>query len=133
MCVLLVEDEVAIRLTLVDFMEDVGLRVLEAWDASAALSLLETPPEAIEVLVTDLNLGLGDNGLVLADKARSKLPNLRVIYITGNPNLLRDHPMQPWERLFVKPFDVNKLISELLSLSASNSNMSQFIISRYLH
>jgi DNA-binding response OmpR family regulator len=37
MCVLLVEDEAAIRLTLVDFLEDIGLRVLDTGDLRAPL------------------------------------------------------------------------------------------------
>jgi DNA-binding NtrC family response regulator len=90
MCVLLVEDDVAIRLTLVDFLEDVGLRVIDAWDASTALCIVNKPPEIITVLITDLNLGSGDNGLMLAAKARLKIPNLRVVYETGSPEMLRN-------------------------------------------
>jgi DNA-binding NtrC family response regulator len=116
MCVLLVEDEVAIRLTLVDFLEDIGLRVLDAGDASTALSMLNNPPETITVLVTDLNLGSGDNGLILAAKARRKLPNLRVVYKTGSPELLRNRVIRPWERVFIKPFDASRLASEVLAL-----------------
>ena len=116
MCVLLVEDEAAIRLTLVDFLEDIGLRVLEAGDASTALSILNSPPEIITVLVTDLNLGPGDNGLMLAAKARRKIPHLRVVYETGSPELLRNRLMRPWERVFIKPFDASRLASEVLSL-----------------
>lgn len=116
MCVLLVEDEAAIRLTLVEFLEDVGLRVLEAEDASTALSILNNSPEIITVLVTDLKLGSGDNGLMLAAKARRKIPNLRIIYETGSPDLLRDRLMRPWERVFIKPFDAGRLASEVLAL-----------------
>ena len=97
MCVLLVEDEAAIRLTLVDFLEDIGLRVLDTGDASTALSILDNPPEIITVLITDLNLGPGDNGLMLAAKARRKIPHLRVVYETGSPELLRNRMMRPWE------------------------------------
>src|SRR5919112_6765429 len=104
MCVLLVEDEAAIRLTLVDFLEDIGLRVVDAGDASTALSILDNPPEIITVLVTDLKLGSGDNGLMLAAKARRKMPHLRIVYETGSPELLRNRLMRPWERVFIKPF-----------------------------
>jgi DNA-binding NtrC family response regulator len=116
MCVLLVEDEAAIRLTLVDFLEDIGLRVLEAGDASTALSILDNPPETITVLVTDLKLGPGDNGLMLAAKARRKMPHLRVVYETGSPEMLRNRMMRPWERVFIKPFDASRLASEVLAL-----------------
>ena len=116
MCVLLVEDEAAIRLTLVDFLEDVGLRVLDAEDASSALSILNNPPEPVTVLVTDLRLGSGENGLMLAAKARQKMPHLRVVYETGSPELLRTRLMRPWERVFIKPFDAHQLALEVLAL-----------------
>jgi len=116
MCVLLVEDEAAIRLTLVDFLEDIGLRVVDTGDATTALSILNNPPEIITVLVTDLKLVPGDNGLMLAAKARRKIPHLRVVYETGSPELLRNRLMRPWERVFIKPFDASRLASEVLSL-----------------
>lgn len=124
MCVLLVEDEAAIRLTLVDFLEDIGLHVLEAENASTALSILNNPPEIITVLVTDLKLGSGDNGLMLAAKARRKIPHLRVVYETGSPELLRNRLMRPWERVFIKPFDASRLASEVLSLERALQSSS---------
>jgi CheY-like chemotaxis protein len=127
MCVLLVEDEVAIRLTLVDFLEDIGLRVLDAGDASTALSILNNPPEIITVLVTDLKLGSGDNGLMLAAKARRKIPHLRVVYETGSPELLRNRLMRPWERVFIKPFDAGRLASEVLALDQALRNYSRAV------
>jgi DNA-binding NtrC family response regulator len=124
MCVLLVEDDVAIRLTLVDFLEDVGLRVIDAWDASTALCIVNKPPEIITVLITDLSRGSGDNGLMLAAKARLKIPNLRVVYETGSPEMLRNRLMRPWERVFIKPFDASRLASEVLALDQALQSSS---------
>lgn len=116
MAILLVEDDTAIRLTLAEHMEDLGLQVLDAADAEAALGILAEPPGAITVLVTDLNLGPGENGLVLAAKARRRVPGLRIIYATGSPEMLRCHIVRPWERLFVKPFDACRLAADVQAL-----------------
>jgi DNA-binding NtrC family response regulator len=116
MAILLVEDDTAIRLTLAEHMEDLGLHVLDAADAAAALCILEQPPGDISVLVTDLNLGPGENGLVLAAKVRRRVPELRVVYATGSPELLRCHSLRPWERLFIKPFDACRLAAEVQAL-----------------
>lgn len=116
MAILLVEDDTAIRLTLAEHMEDLGLQVLDAADADMALRILENPPGPITVLVTDLNLGPGENGLVLAAKARRRLPGLRVVYATGSPEMLRRHIIRPWERVFIKPFDACRLANEVQAL-----------------
>ena len=116
MTVLLVEDDTVVRLTLCECLEDAGLEILDAENAEAALSILEKSPCRITVLVTDLHLGPGDNGLVLASKARRRLPRLRVVYATGSPEMLRGRRMRPWERLFIKPFDVCRLRDDVIAL-----------------
>lgn len=116
MAVLLVEDDTAIRLTLAEHMEDLGLQVLDAADAEAALCILRRSPDVITVLVTDLNLGPGENGLALAAKARRRLPGLRIIYATGSPEMLRSHIVRPWERIFIKPFDACRLAVDVQAL-----------------
>lgn len=116
MAVLVVEDDPLVRLTLCEFLEDAGLDVLEAADAAAALGLLAALRHEITVLVTDLDLGWGENGLVLAAKARQLRRGLRVIYETGSPEMLRGHRLRPWERAFVKPFDAGRLAEDAAAL-----------------
>ena len=116
MAVLLVEDDTAVRLTLAEHLEDLGLHVLDVADAEAALDILARPPGDITVLVTDLNLGPGDNGLVLAAKARHRLPDLRIVYATGSPEMLRTHITRPWERVFIKPYDAGRLAVDVEAL-----------------
>lgn len=121
MAVLVVEDDPAVRLTLAECLEDAGLKVLDAPDAAAALSIIENPPDSITVLVTDLNLGPGDNGLMLAAKARRRLKHLRIVYETGSPHMLRNRRMRPWERAFIKPFDICRLVDDVLALDQALS------------
>ena len=66
MPVLLVEDDIMIRLTLSDFFADTDLDILEAANAEDALALVDESAQDIDILVTDLDLGLGANGLTLA-------------------------------------------------------------------
>lgn len=116
MALLLVEDDTIVRLTLCDCLEDTGLKILDAGDATTALAILKRPVNCINILVTDLNLGPGDNGLVIAKKARRFIPGLRVIYTTGSPEMLKGRQMRPWERLFTKPFDIWRLRDDLVVL-----------------
>jgi CheY-like chemotaxis protein len=116
MALLLVEDDAIIRLTLCECLEDTGLEILDAADATNALGILGNSPCDITILVTDLNLGSGDNGLILANKARRLLPRLRVVYATGSPEMLQGRRLRPWDRLFIKPFNVWRLRDDLVAL-----------------
>lgn len=117
MAVLLVEDDTLVRLTLAEALESTGLDILEAGDAEEALEILRHPAHRIKILVTDLNLGAGDDGLLLAAKARRHLPNLQVVYATGSPEKFITHTFSPWERVFLKPFDPATLAAAVGALN----------------
>ncbi|MBL6081658.1 response regulator [Belnapia sp. T18] len=119
MPVLLVEDDTMIRLTLSDFFEETGLDILEAGDAEDALAMLDDPVVHIDILVTDLDLGPGDNGLVLAAKLRLRFPNLQIVYATGSPEKFAGHTFSPWEKVFLKPFSPTALVTTVTALSTA--------------
>jgi DNA-binding NtrC family response regulator len=117
MAVLLVEDDIMVRLTLADFFEVVGCDFLEASNAEDAMTILGDPSQPIDILVTDLNLGPGENGLALATKARKRRPELQVVYETGSPEMLAGRALAPWEQVFRKPFDPMALATTVSALS----------------
>ena len=80
--ILLVEDEAAVRTTVRRQLETLGHRVLVAATAADALIILEGADRP-EVLLTDVVLGTGMNGIDLADAARVFLPRLPVIFMSG--------------------------------------------------
>lgn len=116
MAILVVDDEPVVRLTLVDFLNDAGFNVLDAGDAADALAIIRGSAEGIDILVTDLNLGPGDNGLVLVSKARLQVPDLSVVYVTGSPEMFREYAFAPGDRVFLKPFDPNALVAAVAAL-----------------
>jgi DNA-binding NtrC family response regulator len=117
MAVLLVEDDPMVRLTLADFFEVAGCDFLEASNAEDAMTILGDPSQPIDILVTDLNLGPGENGLALAIKARQRRPKLQVVYETGSPEMLAGRALAPWEQVFYKPFDPMALAAMVSTLS----------------
>lgn len=81
--VLLVEDEVLVRLSTADLLRDMGLEVLEAGSAEQALELLEarnTP--GIDLMLTDIGLP-GMDGRTLAARVASTWPEMPVILMSG--------------------------------------------------
>jgi CheY-like chemotaxis protein len=80
--VLLVEDEGPVRNTVRRQLETLGHTVVVADAAAMALAVLRTD-RTIDVLLTDVVLGSGMNGIDLADAARRFRPGLPVIFMSG--------------------------------------------------
>ena len=71
--ILLVEDEVLVRMVAADVLEDAGFTVLESTNAEEALRLLETRPD-VQVLFTDVNMPGALDGLGLAQTCTNDHP-----------------------------------------------------------
>jgi CheY-like chemotaxis protein len=127
--VLVVEDEPLIRILLCDLLEGAGLDVEEAPDAEQALKRLKTlhaDRSWCRVMVTDVNLGQGLDGVALAAKARRSEPGLQVLYVTGTPERVlkgRTTP-KPRERVLGKPFHTAELVETVQSLVAETTGRS---------
>ena len=67
--VLVVEDDLLIRMTSSAMLEDAGYEVLEAGDADAALLLLEETPVAL--LFTDIDMPGSMDGMKLAHRVHA--------------------------------------------------------------
>lgn len=107
-CLLLVEDDPLVRLTVAMLMEDYGFRVSQAATAEEAISAMESGLEA-PVLVTDVDLGAGLSGPQLVDHLRKQWPDLPVVFITGRPASLGSRPAGPHEAMLPKPFEAGAL------------------------
>ncbi len=82
--VLLAEDEALIALSLADLLEAEGHEVLVAPDGADALDAARRLGDALDVLVTDLNMPrMGGEDLIRA--LRAERPGLPVVVITGSP------------------------------------------------
>jgi len=107
--VLVVEDEASVRDLIVEVLDAMGLRVLQAGDGPAGLQVLDGP-ERIELLITDVGLP-GLNGRQMAEMARGQRPDLPVLFITGYAPASSDPPESLPERTSVlgKPFTLQAL------------------------
>jgi CheY-like chemotaxis protein len=80
-CVLVVEDDADVRTYVVETLVSLGYAVLEAGGAEGALQLIDTRAE-IQLLLTDVVMP-GMNGRKLAEEAKRRRPDLKVLYMTG--------------------------------------------------
>ena len=107
-CLLLVEDDALVRMTVALMLEDDGFRVIEAEDSSAALRLVREGLAA-DVMVTDVDLGAGPSGLELADEMRHIRPSMGIVFITGRPASIGGRTLGPGEAMLPKPFQGSDL------------------------
>jgi CheY-like chemotaxis protein len=106
---LVVEDEPLIRMHLCDLLEEAGLECGDAANAAQALELLDEG-WVPDILITDFNLGPGLTGAALAAEALCRLPRLRVVYITGNPECLARTNRRAADLVLEKPFSPAELL-----------------------
>ena len=79
--VLVVEDEPLVRLLIIDVLDELGYKALEASDGPSGLRILQSP-QRVDLLITDIGLP-GLNGRQVADAARVVRPDLKVLFMTG--------------------------------------------------
>ena len=83
--ILVVEDAADVRRITVVRMERMGYRVLQAEDGPSALIQIQRHPD-IDMMITDVIMPGGMNGIELARQAQQDHPGLKVLYTSGYPN-----------------------------------------------
>ncbi|HEX4913317.1 MAG TPA: ATP-binding protein, partial [Vicinamibacterales bacterium] len=124
--VLVVEDEAAVRSTVRRQLETLGHQVIVADTAAAAMQLLKADP-APEVLLTDVVLGNGMNGIELADAARLLRPGLPIIFMSGF-NAVPEAQRRIYESgapLLTKPSTLSQLERAVSSVTSSPGDTSR--------
>jgi two-component system, response regulator PdtaR len=81
--ILIVEDEIFIRLALAHELTDAGFLVLQAAHADAALRVLQDAMQ-IKLMITDIRMPGTMDGIELARRARTMWPQLKIMFLSGN-------------------------------------------------
>jgi CheY-like chemotaxis protein len=80
--VLVVEDEMLLRMRAVDIVEDAGYTSVEAVDADEAFAILESRSD-IALLFTDIQMPGSMDGLGLAHSVHDRWPPIKIILVSG--------------------------------------------------
>ena len=109
--VLIVEDEMMLRMRAVDMVEDAGYTPLEALDAAEAVAILESRSD-VALMCTDIQMPGQMDGVGLAHAVHARWPKIKIIVVSGQLNLPHlDLP--PRSRFFGKPLDAGEVIAEM--------------------
>ena len=109
---LYVEDEIIVSMVVLMALEDAGFEVLHMLDGRAGVEALESRPENLQALVTDVRLPEID-GWEIARRARELNPDLPVIYVTGDSGADWRFEGVSGSVLLQKPFANSKLVATL--------------------
>jgi two-component sensor histidine kinase/ActR/RegA family two-component response regulator len=112
--VLVVEDEMVLRMRAVDIVEDAGFCAVEAVNADEAISILESRSD-ISLLFTDIQMPGSMDGLKLAHAVHDRWPAVKIILVSGQVTPT-DAEKPADSRFFGKPLGVEKMISELQAM-----------------
>jgi two-component system, cell cycle sensor histidine kinase and response regulator CckA len=118
--VLLVDDEAGIRELVGKILRRERYVVLEAGTALEALTIASTHTGRIDLLLTDVTLP-GQTGFDLAEQMLGALPDLKVIYISGNAGdeRVQRSASPPDSRFLQKPFTLDTLVGLVRAALAS--------------
>ena len=109
--ILVVEDEVFVRMTLADQLRGAGYRVLEACNADEALDLLRDRSQAVRLLLSDIRMPGTLDGVGLALAVRFQYPDIKIILTSGqsfSTSHWSDH-----DGFFPKQYDAWQLIEHI--------------------
>jgi CheY-like chemotaxis protein len=109
--VLVVEDEMMLRMKVIDMVADAGFVPLEAVDADEALAILQSRSD-IALMLTDVQMPGSMNGLELAHAVHERWPPIKIILASGQLKLSgSDIPVD--SRFFGKPLQSAEIIAEM--------------------
>jgi CheY-like chemotaxis protein len=112
--VLVVEDEMLLRLRAVDMVEDAGFTSVEAVDADEAVAILESRSD-IALLFTDIQMPGSMDGLKLAHAVYERWPPIKIILVSGQLKPANiDIP--PDSQFFGKPLEAKVMIAQMQSM-----------------
>lgn len=109
---LVVDDDDAIRMDVVQILEEAGFRTLDAADADVAFGLLEDFDGSITLLFTDVEIPGSRNGFAIARETAQRWPQIAIVVASGN---IRPGPddMPDGARFLGKPFSAEMVHSHL--------------------
>ncbi len=114
--ILVVEDDVLIRLSIADDLGGAGYQIIQAANADEALKVLSSTI-AVHLVVTDISMPGSLDGLALAAQVRARWPALKIVVLSADLPAWR--PANLADLYLSKPYDVSTILSivqQLLSV-----------------
>ena len=128
-CILVVEDDPDVRAYSCDTLSELGYDVLAAETGAGGLRLLAEHP-GIRVLFTDVGLPGGMNGRQLAEEARRRRPDLKVLFTTGYARnaIVHEGRLDAGVELITKPYTQAALAEKLRDIIDASDGPGRILL-----
>jgi DNA-binding NtrC family response regulator len=117
--ILVVEDELLLRMAISDYLQECGFKIYEAVTASEAIEMIESGRFVIDLVFSDVRTPGKVDGFGLAQWVRKNRPGLPVILTSGDAKksevakaLCENEPM------FEKPYDLDLVLAHIRTVMA---------------
>lgn len=117
--VLIVEDEILIRMLLAEALRQADYEVVEAANGEEALSVLHASPDP-DVLITDVRMPGAVDGFELAAYVRRSKPRLKVIITSGHAG--PDGAIHLADAFLPKPYQLGALVARVGKLTETDEH-----------
>lgn len=110
--ILIVEDDVMIRMLMVDVLSDEGYAVLEAGSGDEGLDILSSG-QHLDLIITDVRIPGKIDGIALTGEAKRVFPGLPVIVVSGH---LPPEAANRADAFLCKPYGTSTFLELVLKL-----------------
>lgn len=114
--ILLVEDELLIRMAFAEYLEESGYAVVEAGDASDAIQILSEPNCPVNVVFSDVRMPGPIDGVALAKWILDNKPQTPILLASGDIQSVMSQTHIGREQVIDKPYDFERARAKIRSV-----------------
>jgi|ERR1700746_3933096 CheY-like chemotaxis protein len=115
--ILVVEDEILIRLVIADYLRECGFKVYEAASAAEAIEIFHSNRAMVDCVFTDIRMPGEMDGFGLGQWIRQNRPGVGVIITSGDSRKSEAaKELCENEPFFAKPYDVKLVVAHIRTL-----------------
>lgn len=120
--VLLVDDDTEVAEAIGDLLTDIGhYRIHLAFSAAQALEFLESYHARVDLMFSDIRLGRGENGFLLAAEVAVLYPHIAIVLTSGYTSAAAECAKHRWPFL-IKPVRLKEIVATFDSALLARRN-----------
>jgi CheY-like chemotaxis protein len=120
--ILLVNDDVILRVSVAQYLRECGYRVIEAANANEALTVLRNPEIALHVVFSDLHMPGTMGGFELAQWVRTNRPQLDVILAGTTERVAKEAAEICDDGPLSRPYHPQTLVERIKKMKAARDH-----------
>jgi CheY-like chemotaxis protein len=116
--ILVVEDEVIVRMVVADYLRHCGYKVIEACNADEAITVLQQAEVKVDVLFSDVEMPGALDGFALSTWVRANRPEIEVILASSAQRTIKSAEELCEGGTLPKPYDRQAVVDRIKRLRA---------------